>query len=267
MRMMNISKRRKIYHIGFINFFLFLAFTWFVVPYTIAADELGSVYAFPVPFKPEVHGISGITFTNIPISGTIQIFSPPGELLRTINIDNLPIAAISWDFKDTNGRLLPDGVYYCVVKSTTSASTTFFIFKESGCPGTIFAPAFPPGEIVVNKYDEYGYKIGTCLLTIKDTETGSISLIGGAKGFVNPVTGDKLSIGFKPTGSGSIKIKIFDGKGKLVRMFTTEANGMQSGSIQWDGRDSSGRIVPSGIYLIHVKGPGIDTTKKTVILK
>ena len=105
----------------------------------------------------------------------------------------------------------------------------------------------------------------TIALTI--ATSGSSTIVGGVKGFVNPMKGEKLTIGFKATGAGTVKTKIFDGTGRLVRELSTPTDGTQRGSLQWDARDANGNLVSSGIYIIRIEGPGINTTKRTVILK
>jgi flagellar hook assembly protein FlgD len=45
---------------------------------------------------------------------------------------------------------------------------------------------------------------------------------------------------------------LYDAAGRLVR---TIANGVRfsgNGSLQWDGRDDSGRVVASGVYWVRV---------------
>ncbi|MCH7521943.1 MAG: hypothetical protein IIB42_09635, partial [Candidatus Marinimicrobia bacterium] len=35
----------------------------------------------------------------------------------------------------------------------------------------------------------------------------------------------------------------------------------------WDGRDATGRVVPSGIYLARLHAPGYSATRKMLLLK
>ena len=133
-------------------------------------------------------------------------------------------------------------------------------------------PALTPRTVVVDNvvttWNLAGDEIiditvaGTMNLVIKGSETGNAMVAGGPKGFVNPTKGEKLSIGFNATSAGTVKTKIFDGKGRLMREFSVSTDGTQGGSLEWDARDASGNLVSSGIYLIHVEGPGINITKR-----
>lgn len=124
-----------------------------------------------------------------------------------------------------------------------------------------------PRTETVQNYDLSGSMIGTMTLVIKGTEGGTASAVGGPKGYVNPMKGEKLTIGFKATSAGTIKTRVFDGTGRLVRELTASTDGIAGGSLQWDARDANGNLVSSGVYLIRIEGPGINITKRTVIIK
>ncbi|MDI6808360.1 MAG: S8 family serine peptidase [Candidatus Eisenbacteria bacterium] len=63
-----------------------------------------------------------------------------------------------------------------------------------------------------------------------------------------------------------ITITIFDVKGKRVRMLEASASGTGMKGIWWDGKDSRGRALPSGVYFISVDGTELPS-KKTVLLR
>lgn len=93
-----------------------------------------------------------------------------------------------------------------------------------------------------------------------------IKVIGGARGFVNPDRGETASIIVIPD-SRTITTKIYTSRGKLVLTKTTTATiGLQH-EIVWDGRNSDGQKVSSGIYIANVKGSGLNMTGKIAIVR
>lgn len=58
-------------------------------------------------------------------------------------------------------------------------------------------------------------------------------------------------------------LKIFNLRGQLVR----EISGSKSGSYQWDGRDSKGQSVGSGVYLLQVSENGKRAQRKLIKIK
>jgi hypothetical protein len=60
----------------------------------------------------------------------------------------------------------------------------------------------------------------------------------------------------------SFDLKIYDLSGQLVRALKSE-----SPFVIWDGKDSRGKSVPSGIYFLEARFPSISLTKKLVRLQ
>jgi hypothetical protein len=48
--------------------------------------------------------------TNLPDVATVRIFSPKGELIRTLTKDS-PITSIDWDLKNQKGIPVASGLY------------------------------------------------------------------------------------------------------------------------------------------------------------
>lgn len=100
-----------------------------------ADSSVSDAYAFPVPFRP--HGpnagtgagqtgteAAGITFTNLPSEGTIEIWTLDGRLVRRLDIPpNLAPARLSWDAKTRNGGAAASGVYLWRVVSGGNSKT------------------------------------------------------------------------------------------------------------------------------------------------
>ena len=211
-----------------------------------------------------------------------QIFNTKGEVVSSMTSGPIP-NSLKWDGK-SNGQVVPSDLYYMQIASEGKVWTEFVLVFITENPVVRTIPTLPPqtksidageatdamnGLVATGQADpSLSLLVGTTVqIVIRGVGTGSVSVVGGARGFVNPANGEKLSIDAKATAAGTIKTKIFDGKGRLVREYSVATDGTQTTFLQWDGKDSAGRNVPSGVYLIHVDGPGIDTTKRTVIIK
>jgi hypothetical protein len=93
-----------------------------------------------------------------------------------------------------------------------------------------------------------------------------VKIQGGEKGYVNPAKEEEAVIHFRANGAGEIKIKIYTLKGQLVCEKSKETDGEED-SIVWDCKNSDGTIVSSGIYILRINAPGINTTKRIAVLK
>ncbi len=94
---------------------------------------------------------------------------------------------------------------------------------------------------------------------------GEIQVVGGhsegSKGAVNPDKGEVAVIGFKGSQSGSYTLRVFDISGEMVYTETKAFVGAED----WFEWLPSG--VSPGVYVVHVKGPGISARKKVVIVR
>ncbi|MCZ7611757.1 MAG: FG-GAP-like repeat-containing protein, partial [Ignavibacterium sp.] len=79
----------------------------------------------------------------------------------------------------------------------------------------------------------------------------------------NPTT----SIKFNLNSSENMSIKIYNTLGKEIR--TLLDNYLPSGehTVQWDGKDDKGNILPGGVYFIQMIAGGYQKTIKTIFLK
>ncbi|MFA5139067.1 MAG: T9SS type A sorting domain-containing protein, partial [Elusimicrobiota bacterium] len=91
-----------------------------------AADvDVGSVYAYPVPWSPNSGGgncSGGITFNNVPSEGAIRIYNLAGELVRSQDITSTT-GSMCWDVKTNGGRSVSSGVYIWVVQAGSNRKT------------------------------------------------------------------------------------------------------------------------------------------------
>ena len=81
----------------------------------------------------------------------------------------------------------------------------------------------------------------------------------------NPTT----TISYKvPNGASyHVNIKVYDLRGRLVCILVDNVCEAGSYSVFWDGMNSSGQMVPSGIYLYRMRAENFVQTRKMVLLK
>ncbi len=89
-----------------------------------------------------------------------------------------------------------------------------------------------------------------------------IKIVGSTegKGTINPDKGDTAEIYFKGASTGKYTLRIFTQLGELVYEESKES--LPDGKFSWIPKD-----LASGIYIAHVKGPGVDIHKKIAILR
>jgi len=64
-----------------------------------------------------------------------------------------------------------------------------------------------------------------------------------------------------------VTIKIYDMLGRLVMVLVKSKQGAGSYSVVWNGKDSFGNAVPSGVYLYAIKAGAYKETRKMILLK
>jgi flagellar hook assembly protein FlgD len=98
------------------------------------SNDSSNIVVYPNPFKPGTNGqfdAPYITFNNIALDATIDIYNIAGKLVKTLeNTDKS--AKITWDIKlDDSGSKAASGIYLYVIKDGSGNNTTgkFTIIK------------------------------------------------------------------------------------------------------------------------------------------
>ena len=71
-------------------------------------------------------------------------------------------------------------------------------------------------------------------------------------------------IRFAQPEAGPVRVSVLDSAGRRVRLLRAADLGAGSHALEWDGRDDSGRAVPSGTYFVSVTASGATRTRRTV---
>ncbi|MDX6770600.1 MAG: FlgD immunoglobulin-like domain containing protein [Elusimicrobiota bacterium] len=83
----------------------------------------------------------------------------------------------------------------------------------------------------------------------------------------NPARGQKATIKYATSGAGRLTVKLYTVTGVLVATLFDGEVAAGKGSLDWDGRNLSGSVAASGIYVVRAEGPGLSKTQKIAIVK
>jgi hypothetical protein len=79
----------------------------------------------------------------------------------------------------------------------------------------------------------------------------------------NPVT----NIAYSLAESGNVKINIYNVRGQHILTLTDEVQSRGKHIVQWNGKDANSNDCASGLYLYRFQTKGLNTIKKTMLLK
>jgi hypothetical protein len=122
----------------------------------------------------------------------------------------------------------------------------------------------------VSAIDRHGNESSFALLT-PSAVTGADTPIAPAATYLaqnypnpfNPMT----RIAFGLSAPGTVSLRIYDVSGRLVRVLVEGLRPAGTYAEIWDGRDSLGRDVASGIYFYRFRASGFDETKKMALTR
>lgn len=84
--------------------------------------------------------------------------------------------------------------------------------------------------------------------------------------YPNPFNPD-TTIRYQLKDPGKVEIVIYNAKGQMLCSFSASHETAGSYHFRWDGRDSSGNVLPSGVYLYRMSSGKYNCTKKMVLQK
>jgi Zn-dependent metalloprotease len=138
----------------------------------------------------------------------------------------------------------------------------------SGAP-TAFSARFPSvGTIYL---EVFGYNVvgSTVSLGLSNpiNLTTDRSELRAFNNIFNPARGEKATIRYDVQGAGHLTIKLYTLNGRLVATLFDGDVPAGKGAVDWAGQNISGSRVASGIYIVHMAGPGISKSQKIVVVK
>ncbi|MFA6434677.1 MAG: hypothetical protein WCW52_08275 [Elusimicrobiales bacterium] len=87
------------------------------------------------------------------------------------------------------------------------------------------------------------------------------------QGIFKPNLGEVANLTTTLLSPGNVSIRVYDSLGRPVREIFDSFRAAGNYLDTWDGRNESGRICASGVYLIRFECPGFSSTKRVVLVK
>ncbi len=97
--------------------------------------------------------------------------------------------------------------------------------------------------------------------------TASATELTAYNNVFNPAHGQKTTIKYATLEAGRVTIKLYTVTGTYIATLFDEDAPAGRGTMDWDGRNVTGSVVASGIYLLRIDAPGIHKTQKIAIIK
>lgn len=82
----------------------------------------------------------------------------------------------------------------------------------------------------------------------------------------NPMDGEQVAFNYS-TLPGRVSLNVYSLRGMPVRTLVDQDEAAGDHTVTWDGRDTDGNIVASGIYLVHFESNQNKSTKKVAVVK
>ncbi|RKX70009.1 hypothetical protein DRP43_03805 [candidate division TA06 bacterium] len=106
------------------------------------------------------------------------------------------------------------------------------------------------------------------VITFTGVYENSVELIGiQLFNYPNPFSNFTTIFFFNTKPTKNTKIKIYNIKGQLVKQLKIKNLKFNINEVVWDGKDESGRQLPSGIYFYRLHTDTFTSTKKCIILR
>ena len=164
--------------------------------------------------------------------------------------------------------LNPPGGSYVPGTAVTVTATPSQGYVFSGWSGGVVSTANPLNvTVTANMNLVANFITAPSTGTTPDVQPGTVRIVGGLDGYVNTAYENSVSVFFQPRRAGTVYIRVYSLNGRLVRegVVMSAMPGTVS-SFSWDLRNNDGTAVSAGVYIVYVKGGGLEIKKKIVVL-
>lgn len=117
-------------------------------------------------------------------------------------------------------------------------------------------------------YDDFQVKTVSTTLSVEPRVAGPAAQQALLRCLPNPFSSRTgTTVSFYMPGDGDVELKVFDMSGRVVASLVGGHMSKGWNKLDWDGRGFGGARLPSGVYVIEVKGTGVTAAAKVVVVE
>ncbi len=172
----------------------------------------------------------------------------------------------------TSTMSLVEGVVVALSGDATMADTTDAegFYSLAGLPagnymvtpsmrGYDFSPASRTFDYLLADHDHENF--------IAAALGGSVKVVGGQSGYVDPARGEKATVIVLPRVPGSVLITVYTLRGETVFEARHPVEADEENTFEWDCTNRDGQAVAPGVYVLRVDGAGMTETRKIAVVR
>jgi hypothetical protein len=84
---------------------------------------------------------------------------------------------------------------------------------------------------------------------------------------INPDKGEITTLQYTTASGGQVTVTVFDLAGNIVSVLVRANQAAGDYAVAWDGTNRAGRKVARGIYFVRIVAPGMDETRKVLVIR
>ncbi|MDE2292922.1 MAG: hypothetical protein KGL53_12645, partial [Elusimicrobia bacterium] len=214
------------------------------------------------PAGPVSAGIVSATFDHdridfsVPVSTYYTTQPLTFHHARLLDQDHQPLPATDTDLSSPWLTMVSSTSQFGTVSGTVVLTSGFSTRFPS--VGNVYLEVFG-----VNKLGHV-QSLGTSAAIALSGTGGSLTAYNN---LFDPARGEHAIVKWTSSGAGHVRLRLYTISGQLVTTLVDEDRPAGEGSVSWYGVNGVGQRVASGVYLVHLSAPGIEETKKIVVVK
>jgi flagellar hook assembly protein FlgD len=213
--------------------------------YNGSSGIVSAVSVNPTTFNPQVQSATiYYTLSQAATSVSAQILDSSNIVRRTIYSGSISYGTnqMTWDGRDSSGNILPYGTY--TVQVIANSST----YGSGTNSATVYLNSNYNNGICSNGT----YINGICTGSSTGTSSGIVSAVSVNPTTFNPQVQSATIYYTLSQAASSVSAQILDSSNIVRRTIYSGSISYGTNQMTWDGRDSSGNILPYGTYTVQV---------------